>query len=187
MKTQYWKRKVWQVRQIFSWSQFIKRDDSRIEVLIVRVGRQARVFHCQQRKPLVAGRDVFECWWKTCKTGPRQLTEDLLAVINGFVAPVDVPAVAEWKLTTHPLNRSFAPTSSDSFQKSTRKLSSQVFPLRISGVNIFYDQFYTQIIIYINNDFFSAVYRKIALSVSFCVRKVDFPALVRENFKCAKN
>ena len=30
-----------------------------------------------------------------------------------------------------------------------------------------------------NNTFLSAVHRKLALSVSFCVRKVDFPALVR--------
>ena len=35
--------------------------------------------------------------------------------------------------------------------------------------------------------FLSAVHRKLALSVPFCARKVDFPALVRENFKCAEN
>ena len=31
--------------------------------------------------------------------------------------------------------------------------------------------------------FLSAVHRKLAESMSFCVRKDDFPILVRENFK----
>ena len=35
--------------------------------------------------------------------------------------------------------------------------------------------------------FLSPVHRNLALLVSFCVRKVDFPALVRYNFKCAEN
>ena len=35
--------------------------------------------------------------------------------------------------------------------------------------------------------FLSAVHRKLALSVSFCVRKLDFPALVQENFNCEEN
>ena len=34
--------------------------------------------------------------------------------------------------------------------------------------------------------FLFAVYRKLALSVSFGARKVDFPALVRWNIKCAR-
>ena len=42
-------------------------------------------------------------------------------------------------------------------------------------------------IIIIEKCFSSAVHRKFAFSVSFCVRKVDFPALVQENFKCAEN
>ena len=36
-------------------------------------------------------------------------------------------------------------------------------------------------------DFLTVLHRKLALSVSFCVRKVDFPALVRENLNCAEN
>ena len=36
------------------------------------------------------------------------------------------------------------------------------------------------------NYILAAVHRNLASSVSFCVRKVDFPALVRENFKCAE-
>ena len=35
--------------------------------------------------------------------------------------------------------------------------------------------------------FLSLVHLKLAFSVSFYVRKVNFPALVRENFKCAEN
>ena len=35
--------------------------------------------------------------------------------------------------------------------------------------------------------FLYALHRKLALLVSFCVREVIFPALVRYNFKCAEN
>ena len=35
--------------------------------------------------------------------------------------------------------------------------------------------------------FLSALHRKLFFSVSFCVRKVNFSALVWENFKCAEN
>ena len=36
-------------------------------------------------------------------------------------------------------------------------------------------------------NFLSVVHRKLALLVSFCMRKADFSALVRKNFKCAEN
>ena len=64
------------------------------------------------------------------------------------------------------------------------------------------ERIYQQLSIYINflisiywiimkikteNKFLTTVHRKLALSVSFCVRKVDFPVLMRLNFKCAEN
>ena len=126
------------IDKFFSCTLFIKRDDSRMEVLIVRVGRQARVFHCQQREPLVEASeqvsDVFECWWKSCKTDPRQLTGDLLApVINGFV---DVTGVTERKLTTHPQNEVLLPRPPLLFT-NIRKSSWQVCPSRIHTFEFF--------------------------------------------------